>query len=128
MAKYYGKIGYGISEETVPGVWKKKIIEREYFGDILTSGWRWEQGEKVNDDLCLTNRISIIADLFANSNIGAAVYIEYQGAKWKIRSVELAYPRIIITLGGVYYEQSEETSGETGEDTGGYESIFPTSG
>lgn len=128
MAKYYGKVGYGISEETVPGVWEKKIVERDYFGDILASGWRWEQGEKVNDDLTLTNRISIIADPFANSNIGAAVYIEFQGEKWKIRSVELAYPRIIITLGGVYYEQSKEAPGETGDDTGGYESIFPTSG
>ena len=29
-------------------------------------------------------------------------YVEFMGAKWKISSVEVQYPRLILTVGGVY--------------------------
>lgn len=31
MAKFYGVIGYAVTEETKPGVWAEKIIERMYY-------------------------------------------------------------------------------------------------
>ena len=34
MAKFYGKIGYAETVETKPGVWRPKIIEKPYFGDL----------------------------------------------------------------------------------------------
>lgn len=34
MAKFYGVIGYAVTEETKPGVWTEKIIERMYYGDL----------------------------------------------------------------------------------------------
>lgn len=128
MAKFYGKIGYSITEETIPGVWEPKITERKYIGDVLENGRRWEAGDGVNDDMTITNKISIIADPFANQNIGAIRYVEYLGQKWKIRSADIAYPRIILTLGGVYHEQSPGVSEEVEEDSGGYQSVFSTSG
>ena len=33
MAKFYGIIGYAITEEIKPGVWTERIIERMYYGD-----------------------------------------------------------------------------------------------
>ena len=32
--KYYGKIGYGATEETRPGVYEERITEREYYGEV----------------------------------------------------------------------------------------------
>ena len=37
MAKFYGVIGYAVTEETKPGVWAEKIIERMYYGDSTTT-------------------------------------------------------------------------------------------
>lgn len=35
MAKYYGIVGYVITEETSPGVWGEVTNERPYYGDIV---------------------------------------------------------------------------------------------
>ena len=35
MAKYYGKIGYGVTTETVPGVWTDGITEKDAYGDVI---------------------------------------------------------------------------------------------
>ena len=39
MAKFYGVIGYAVTEETKPGVWAEKIIERMYYGDLTPVGF-----------------------------------------------------------------------------------------
>jgi len=108
MSKYFGKIGYGVTEETRPGVFEPKITEREYYGDIVRNVRRYENGGKVVDDLNINMTLSIVADPFAYQNFHQLKYAEYMGAKWKATSVEPQYPRLIITLGGVY-------NGEDGE-------------
>ena len=108
MSKYFGKIGYGVTEETRPGVFEPKITEREYYGDIVRNSRRLENGGKVNDDLNINMTLSIVADPFAYQNFHQLKYVEYMGAKWKATYVEPQYPRLTITLGGVY-------NGEDGE-------------
>lgn len=105
MAKFYGNIGYGETVETRPGVWEEKITERNYYGDVLQFNRRWETGEHLNDDLNINNKISIVADPFAYQNFHAIRYVEWMGAKWKVTNVEVQYPRLILTVGGVYSEQ-----------------------
>lgn len=102
MAKYYGKIGYAISEEVKPGVWKKRITEREYFGDIIRNTRKLQSSGNLNDNIIVSNEISIVADPFANENFHSMLYIEYMGAKWKISNVEVQYPRLNLTIGEVY--------------------------
>lgn len=102
MAKFYGAIGYGNTEETKPGVWKEIITERSYFGDVLQFTKRSESSEHLNDNLNLSNRISIVADPFATENFCSMRYIVWAGAKWKITNIEVQYPRLILTIGGVY--------------------------
>ena len=102
MAKYYGKIGYAISEEVKPGVWKKRITEREYFGDIIRNTRKLQSSGNLNDNIIVSNEISIVADPFANENFHSMLYIEFMGAKWKISNVEVQYPRLILTIGEVY--------------------------
>lgn len=102
MAKFYGKIGYAEIEQTSPGVWKEQIVEREYYGDLIRNTRRLQAADKVNDDINISNEISIVADPYAMSNFHSIRYAEFMGAKWKISSVEVSYPRLILTLGGLY--------------------------
>lgn len=102
MAKYFGKIGYGVSETTKPGKSVPKITEREYHGDILQFRRRWENGEHLNDNLNVDNKISIVADPFAYENFHAIRYVWWMGTKWKVISAEVQYPRLILTIGGVF--------------------------
>lgn len=43
-------------------------------------------------------------DQFAVENVGNMRYATYMNSKWKITDVEVEYPRLILTLGGVYNE------------------------
>lgn len=103
MAKFYGVIGYGISEETRPGVWKDSIVERNYYGELVRNTRRLQSGNQVNDDINVANEISIVSDPFAAENFHRMKYVEFMGSKWKITNVEVQYPRLILTVGGVYH-------------------------
>lgn len=104
MAKFYGIIGYAEQVETVPGVHGEEITERPYYGDLIRNTRRYESASQLNDNLNIANEISIIADPFAYQNFHAMRYVEFMGAKWKITTVEVQYPRLILTVGGVYNE------------------------
>lgn len=102
MGKWFGKIGYAVTEETTPGVWVEQITERTYYGDIIRNTRRLQTSDKLNDDINVSNEISIVADPFARDNFHAMRYIEFMGTRWKVSSVEVQYPRLILSLGGVY--------------------------
>ena len=98
MAKWYGMIGYAESVEATPGNWEEQRSEERRVRNTR----RLEGADKVNDDINIANEISIIADPFACQNFHRMRYIEFMGAKWKISNVEVKYPRLILTTGGVY--------------------------
>ena len=102
MAKFYGIIGYAITEEIKPGVWKDRIIKHMYYGDLIRNTRKLQTAEQLNDNINIANEISIVADPFANENFHSMRYVEFMGAKWKVISVEVQYPRLILTVGGVY--------------------------
>lgn len=103
MAKFYGVIGYAVNNvETKPGVWEEQITEREYTGDLTRNTRRLQSSDKLNDDINIANEISIVADPFARQNFHSMRYVEFMGAKWKISKVEVLYPRLVLTIGGVY--------------------------
>ena len=100
--KWAGKIGFAASVEEPKGVWVETITEREYFGDITRNFRRLEHGTSVNDNITVANEISIVADPYAVQNFHSMRYITFMGTKWKISTVEVVYPRLRLTLGGVY--------------------------
>jgi hypothetical protein len=111
MAKFHGVIGYVETKETVPGVWAPEVTERTYTGDILKNTASWKErgftdagdsSNNANDDLRLNNRFSILADPYAYEHFYAIRYIKVMGVRWKVSSVEVAYPRLNLTVGGVY--------------------------
>ena len=102
MAKFYGKIGYIKTVEIEPGVWQEQSIERDYYGDIVRNTSRYQQYANINDNIDLNNTFSIISDPFASENFQHMRYIVYMDTKWKISNVEVQYPRLLISTGGVY--------------------------
>ncbi len=104
MAKYYGAIGYGETYETAPDVWSEIITERKYTGDVTQNNRRWESGENLNDDLNISNVISILADPYACMNFHKIRYVTYMGTKWKVNTVEVHYPRLTLRIGGEYVD------------------------
>ena len=102
MAKFFGKIGYAETVETTPGVWEEKITEREYFGDLIRNTRSLQSSEQLNDNINISNEISIVADPFAYENFHSMRYVEFMNAKWKISSIEVQYPRLILSVGGLY--------------------------
>lgn len=105
MAKHYGPIGYAESVEVRPGVWKDQITERMYYMDIVRNSRRLQSSETLNDDINISNKVSIIADPFAEQNFHLMKYVEFMGAKWKITNVEVEHHRLVLSVGGVYNGQ-----------------------
>lgn len=102
MAKFYGKIGYASTVETSPGIWEEIITERNYTGDLIRNTRKIHSGDKVNSDINISNEVSIIADRFAADNIGSMRYVMFMNNKWRIESVDIQYPRMTLTIGGLY--------------------------
>ena len=104
MAKFYGSIGFTVTEEIYPGVWEPVSTERTYYGDVIKNHSRWQQTGNVNDDITINNQISIVADPFAYNNFFNLRYVEWLGTKWKVTNIDVQRPRLILTIGGVYNE------------------------
>ena len=104
MARYCGKIGYAVQSETAPGVWTETIKERTYYGEVLRNSRRLQNSGSLNDDIEISNRLSIIADPYAYENFHSMRYAVYLGSKWKISDAEVERPRLILSLGGLYNE------------------------
>ncbi len=113
MAKFSGMIGFAETIETAPGVWQEAITERKYTGDLTRSLRKLAVGENINDNLQISNQISIVADPFANANIFAIRYVTWMGAKWKITDVDVQRPRLNLTIGGLYNDGETGAAGRT---------------
>ena len=112
MARFSGNIGFLRTLETDPdehpGVYNEVITEKHYSGDVLSNSRRWDQnGNSLNDNLTINNRISIVANSFARTNLGAMKFVRWLGDTWEITNAEIQYPRIILTIGGQYHEPAK---------------------
>lgn len=105
MAKFYGLIGYAETYEANPGVWKERITEKNYYGELIRNTRKLQGADQLNDNINIANEISILSDPFANENFHSMRYVEFMGTKWKVSSVEVQYPHLILTVGGVYNVQ-----------------------
>ena len=104
MAKFYGQIGFAqtVEEPEDSGIWVEKIIERSYYGDVLRISRRWEAGQKINDDITVSNEISILSDPFVAQHIPWIRYVTWNGLKWKVSKADVDYPRLKLSIGGLY--------------------------
>lgn len=117
--KWFGELGFATLKETSPGVWVEDIETHKYYGDVLRNSRRLQSGERVNDNIDISNSLSVVADPYLKSNIHALRYAEFTGAKWKVVDVEVSFPRLTLTLGGLYNGETEGGAPDTpGGDPG----------
>lgn len=102
MAKWFGVVGFAETIETAPDIWTEQITKRSYYGDLLRNNRRLQASDQLNDNINIANEISIVSDPYANQHFHAIRYVEFAGTKWKVSNVEVLYPRLKLTLGGVY--------------------------
>lgn len=105
MGKFFGIVGFVKSQEDPdhPGVFVEVPTENEYGGDVIRHIRRWQGvADHTNDDVAVDSQISIISDPFAFENFSHIRYVEWLGSLWKVTSAEPQYPRILLTIGGVY--------------------------
>lgn len=102
MAKFFGVIGFEETRETQPGVFAPTITKRNYTGDVLRSSKHNESSEQLNDNISISNQISVVADKYAYNHIYGMKYVKYMDVCWKISDVEVQHPRLILTIGGIY--------------------------
>lgn len=102
MAKFSGLVGYVTQEEKVPGVWVPVENPRKMKGDVIRQSASSQNGNKVNSDISLNHRVSLIGDAYAFGNYYNIKWIELHGRKWEVSSVEIERPRIIVNLGGLW--------------------------
>lgn len=107
MNKWFGKIGYANTSEVRPGVYEEVITEREYYGDVVRNTKQTENSGEVIDDISVSVSISIVADPFAYNNFHTMKYVDYMGSKWKVKTVDPQYPRLVLSLGGLYNGPTE---------------------
>lgn len=104
MNRFYGKVGYGESQE-IPadsGIWVDNITEYSYFGDVIRNTRQLDKTDAVNDNISVGNSISIIADEYAYQNFSAIRYVIWNGQAWSVSDIEVRMPRLILTLDQVY--------------------------
>lgn len=110
--KFSGKVGFWEKDEKVkPGVFRPKIVEKTYTGDVLRNTRRFQPVEnQQNENLVVNNRLSILSDLYMQQNWSSIKYVYWNNVKWKVTSVDVSsYPRVIIELGGVYNGKKSTT-------------------
>ena len=102
MSKWCGNVGFADTIEYEPGSYENEVVERQYYGDVISNRWKRQNSGGVNDDINLSNQISIVADPYALNHCSTIAYIEYMGTRWKVTDVDPQFPRLILNIGGVY--------------------------
>ena len=104
MAKFAGLVGYVTQEETKPGVWTPVEQTRLMKGDFYMESSRHQNGDKMNENIALNHRISLVGDAYSFKNYYAIRWIEIENIKWEVTSIEVKRPRLIVNVGGLYHE------------------------
>lgn len=106
--KWFGQIGFfeHVQSEDEPAVYEEVITERSYYGDIIKRT-KSVQENSVNTDFSVNNRISVLADPFAQNHFHSIAYVTFSGAKWRVSSAEVQYPRLILDIGELYNTEGE---------------------
>lgn len=103
--KFFGKVGFWEDDvETSPGVYKPKIVEKPYSGDVVKDFRRFQSNDMQNSKFTVNNKITILGDLYAHNNWGSIKYVVWNDIKWAVSSVDVDYPRLTFDLGDVYNE------------------------
>lgn len=100
--RWYGAIGYATDVEIKPGVWVPQIVDRKYQGSLFKNKTALQQTAEINSGITFNHSLSVIADPFAYENYYSIKYVTYLNKKWIVTNIVMEYPRMTLTLGGMY--------------------------
>lgn len=112
MAKFYGKVGYVQTQMGARGVYSEVATEKYHRGDIIRNSKQTVTEGEVNASLSVSNEISIVADPYALENFHSIRYVEFMNSKWTVTRVNVQYPRLLLTLGGIYNGPAQTESSD----------------
>lgn len=105
MTKFYGNIGYAETVEVSPGYWEPMIKTIPSSGEWTRYSSTFQlTADSTNDNKNVANELSIIAHPYLAEHFSDLRYVEHAGKKWKITAVNPQYPRLILTVGGLYHD------------------------
>lgn len=103
MARFHGKVGFLISSDNQDtGIATPEAVERTFYGRVIEHIRRWESADKINDDLSVSNQIAIVANDWAFKYASSIAYVKWMSGYWKVTSMRVKHPELILTLGGVW--------------------------
>lgn len=102
MTRFHGRVGYGESVQTAPGVYDDVITERVYRGDVKRISRKLQVGDSIIGTIKVQNSISILADAYALNNFFNIRYVYWSGERWTVTDIENNRPRLELRLGEVY--------------------------
>ena len=101
--QWFGKVGFGLTEHNpTTGKSRTVIKEFEYYGTMSKNTRKWESNSTINEDLNIQNILTIYADNYLMSHQDAIKYATFNGVYWKVTNIQVEFPQMILTLGGVY--------------------------
>lgn len=111
MAKFTGTLVviYDYKDDGT-GIYEPVTKSFPIAGDLLHQYIKTDSGEKINDDLSISNRFSILAspslisfisDKEGNTLPVTSMKIKYFGTFLKITNIQISPPRVIFTAGGI---------------------------
>lgn len=113
MAKWSGKIGFVTTEERPvgSGISKDVVVVKRFTGDVGRVSRRWESADKVNDDLNISNSISVVATPYLMENFYNVRFVSFMNSWWRVNTVVMDYPRLTLEIGGKYNGDTTPTAG-----------------
>lgn len=107
MAKFSGYLAIVDEYLDDTGVFTPIVKKEKIAGDLTDYKVDSNSGEKINSDLRVSGKFSIIATpkivgLVAESQKSKTLYIEYLGMKLKVSSISLNLPRLSFSVGEFY--------------------------
>lgn len=106
--RWSGEVGYSEQVEVEPDVWEPHITKHTYYGDILQYNHSEKNTNTINNDISLNNQLSIVADPTLIHNLHNIVYVTFSGIKWKVSSVSVQPPRLVLTFTEPYKEDESD--------------------
>ena len=104
MTRFHGLVGFVSQGEVSPGVWEANVVtKREYYGDMIRNSYSIvSTSDSTNDNLKLSNQLSIVADGYIMSHLSSIKFVIVNDVAWRVSSIEVDRRRVILRLGEVY--------------------------
>lgn len=105
--KWYDEIAFDIQVETEPHVWEPKVVKKNFMGDLVKVHKSNDQSSDINVDISVNNQLSVVMTPFLQNNFQNILYVKFFGAKWTVASVDVQYPRLLLSFGKLYKEEED---------------------